>query len=177
MIIDNQKTQLFRVIRRSQLGAAAFEYFPVWSELYDYEEIEDIERWGLDREQVLALFEANSSSDDDSVYTLLESHPFPARMRIFIRATFTTASGRVLSGMVMNEGAFCIEVFHEGAGFIFGRHPQLGSLNQRQEQQLMSALGTTAPVFPLRYETAYEDKSGAVIAGLFMYGVEDEADL
>lgn len=47
----------FRVLPESQLSEQDFDDYPVWSEYYDWEEIEDLERWGLNREKVLHLFE------------------------------------------------------------------------------------------------------------------------
>jgi hypothetical protein len=66
----------FRVLPQSQLSERDFDEYPVWSEHYDCDEIEDIERWGLDREKVLKLFKENSPGNEHCVYTLLEVNPF-----------------------------------------------------------------------------------------------------
>ncbi|MCD9568500.1 hypothetical protein [Pseudomonas protegens] len=148
-----EKPKMFRVLPHSQLTEAAFDFFPVWSEHYDFDEIDDVVRWGLDREQVLALFEINSPLDEHCVYTLLESNPFPPRMRIYIRATIETADGKLLKGSVMNEDAFCLEVFHAGAVFTFSRHPMLRNLNQKEEIRLLKKLGPNTQIFP--YHLSY----------------------
>lgn len=113
----------FRVLRQSLLSESDFDEFPVWSEHYDYDELEDIERWGLDRDEVVRLFRDNSPENEHCVYTLLESNPFPERMRLFIRASIITAAGRRLKGYVMNEDAFCLGIFFNGAELIFSSPP------------------------------------------------------
>lgn len=164
----------FRVIPQSQLSERDFDDFPVWSEHYDYEEIEDIERWGLDRDTVLQLFERNSPGNEHCVYTLLESNPFPERMRIFIRAKLKTASGVHLKGYVMNENAFCLGVFYNDQEFIFSRHPLLENENKNHEAELANSLGGNAgDIFPVTYETEFMAKSGKQIVGTFMYGQKE----
>lgn len=166
MFIMNQ----FRVIQQSQLSELDFDRFPVWSEYYDFEEIEDIERWGLDRNTVLALFETNSPENEHCVYTLLQSNPFPERMRIFIRAKLRAASGAPLKGYIMNENAFCLGVFHYGKEYIFSRHPLLHEENDKHKVELAKAIGTKPDtVFPIRYKTEFNDKNGNRISGIFTY--------
>ena len=146
----------------------------MWSEYYDWEEIEDIERWGLNKDEVLEIFEKNSPENEHCVYTLLESNPFPERMRIFIRANLTTSQGIELKGYVMNEDAFCLGVFHDDKEFIFSRHPLLEIANQGQENELARSLAVeTETLFPMRYETQFLDKDGEQIMGEFMYGQEE----
>jgi hypothetical protein len=160
----------FRVLPQSLLSESDFDEFPVWSEFYDYDELEDIERWGLDRDEVLRLFRDNSPGNEHCVYTLLESNPFPERMRVFIRASIITASGRRLKGYVMDENAFCLGVFFNGAEFIFSRHPMLATENGTREQSLQTALEAAEIIFPVTYETNFQCKSGKRIAGEFSYG-------
>ena len=163
----------FRVLPQSQLSEQDFDEYPVWSEHYDYDEIEDIERWGLDRELVLHLFAENSPGNEHCVYTMLEANPFPARMRIFIRATITATDGTSLKGYVMNEDAFCLSVFHSGREFIFSKHPMLGRENQKHESQLLSAMGRTLPIFPVKFATEFRSTEGNLISGEFMYGTPE----
>ncbi|WP_017904432.1 hypothetical protein [Pseudomonas asplenii] len=169
MAIDTQAIAAFRVLPQSQLDEAAFDYYPVWSEHYDYEEIDDVVRWGLDRDQVLQLFKVNSAGNEHSVYTLLESNPFPPRMRVFVRATIETADGKRLKGYVVNEDAYCLTMFHEGESFHFSTHPLLKDLNQEHERALLASLGTEVQVFPVRYRTDFNDAEGQLIAGIFRY--------
>jgi len=169
MTIDMQALAAFRVLPQSQLGEEAFDYYPVWSEHYDYEEIDDIVRWGLDQERVLQMFKANSDGNEHCVYTLLESNPFPPRMRLFVRASIETADGKLLKGHVVNEDAYCLTIFHGGESFHFSTHPLLKDLNQQQERALLASLGTEAQVFPVRYRTEFNDTDGQLIAGKFRY--------
>lgn len=162
----------FRVVPHSQLSEQHFDEFPVWSEHYDFDEIEDIERWGLDREQVLKLFDEHSPGNEHCVYTLLESNPFPGRLRIFIRAVLMASDGRRLKGFVMNEDAYCLCIYYSGEKFYFSRNSLLGSLNENEEQQLIKAIGNPAKIFPIQYETEFKSKSGVLIAGEFAYGAD-----
>jgi hypothetical protein len=147
----------FRVLPRSKLSEEEFDAFPVWCEHYDWEEIEDIERWGLNRDETLRLFNQNSQGNEHCVYTLLEANPFPQRIRIFIRAIITGADGRKLKGYVMNEGAFCLTIFHDNKQFVFSRHPMLNTENKRHEEALCNAIGGAAVTFPALYETEFKD--------------------
>jgi len=95
------------------------------------------------------------------------------RIAIFIRAAIRTTDERVLKGFVMNEDAFCLQIFHEGERFMFSRHPMLESENRKQERDLLTALGPDARVFPVCYDTEFDDADGGVIAGAFMYGTKE----
>ncbi|KPA87851.1 hypothetical protein PF66_05809 [Pseudomonas asplenii] len=170
MPIDTQAIATFRVLPQSQLDEEAFDDYPVWSEYYDHEEIDDVVRWGLDRELVLQLFKVNAAGNEHCVYTLLESNPFPLRMRLFVRASIETADGKRLKGYVVNEDAYCLTIFHEGESFHFSTHPLLKDLNQEHERALLAALGNEAQVFPVRYHTEFNDTDGQLIAGTFLYG-------
>ena len=164
----------FRVIPGGDLAERHFDEWPVWSEYYDYEEIEDVERWGLDREKVLRQFQANERDGEHCVYTLLETDPFPERMRIFIRAELKTSGGIGLKGNVMDEEAFVLTVYVAGESFMFSRHPLLEDLNREQERQLERALNVPpGAVFPIQYRTAYTSRNGEPIAGNFQYGTRE----
>lgn len=161
----------FRVLPGRELSEQHFDEWPVWSEHYDNDELEDIERWGLDRESVVRLFQQNERDNEHCVYTLLEANPFPARMRIFITATLEAEDGRRLKGYVMNEDAFCLSVFSKGQEFVFSSNPMLEGLNREQEQKLLQCLGTpTAQLFPIKYRTNYRTSNGREISGAFNYG-------
>ncbi len=164
----------FEVIPQSQLSEKHFLEYPVWSEHYDWEEIEDIERWGLDRELVLKQFEENSIDNDHCVYTLLEVNPFPERMRIYISASLVCANGIKLTGYVVNESAYCLTVFFQGEEYIFSTHPLLASGNIEHAYELAKAL-QVAPesIFPIIYTTQYFSRKGEIIKGQFMYGVKN----
>ena len=164
----------FKVLPQCRLSESHFDDFPVWSEFYDPEELEDIARWGLDRNQILELIEKNSTGNEHCVYTLLEANPFPERMRIFIRAKLRTKVGVILKGYVMNEGAFCLGVFHNGKEFIFSRHPMLEKENNNHEMELAHSMGVKpGTIFPVHYETEFTSRQGNVIAGEYMYGQKE----
>ena len=168
------KLDKFKVIPQSQLSKSCFEEFPVWSEHYDYEEIEDIERWGLNKEKVLKLFETNSQGNEHCVYTLLESDPFPERMRIFIKAKLNTANGVELDGYVVNENAYCLGVFYKGKEFIFSTHPLLIKENNKQQQDLALLLNSeNADIFPIEYITTFKSRINSEIKGEFIYNKKD----
>jgi hypothetical protein len=160
----------FRVLPQSELSEQHFDEWPVWSEHYDYDELEDIERWGLDPDEVLKTFRQNQSDDAPCVYTMLEANPFPPRMRIFIRAYLEAANGQSLKGYVMDEDPFCLSVFWNGQEFGFSAHPDLESMNREQEHKLLLSLGTpAATLFPMTYRTDYQDTNGEIIAGRFQW--------
>jgi hypothetical protein len=168
----------FQVLPQSALSEQSFDEFPIWSEHYDFEELEDIERWGLDRDVVLAMFRENELGSQHCVYTLLESNPFPARMRIFIKASLETQGGILMKGYVMNEDAFCLTVFSKGDQFHFSRHPSLEHINRESERALAQSTGISeSELFPLKYGTDFKDSSGEVIAGIFEFGKMISGDL
>lgn len=161
----------FRVLPESQLSEQHFDEFPVWSELYDYEEIDEIVGWGLEREQVLQAIQDNHTGNEHCVYTMLEANPFPPRMRIFIAASLEAANCQRLKGFVMNEDADCLTVFSNGHEFHFSRHPSPYGLDKESEQRLLQSLGwQDGELFPMKYVTRYHNESGGLIAGTFHYG-------
>ena len=159
----------FRVIPQSELSEADFDDYPVWSEHYDYDELEEIEAWGLNRQQVLTLFAEKSPENGHCVYTLLQTNPFPERTRIFIRASISCTDGTRFKGYIMNEDAYCLTIFHSGKEFVFSKHPLLARENQRSEHKLLEVAGMSSGIFPMRYETEFHDKTGRRIAGVFMH--------
>lgn len=164
----------FKVLPISDLAEQTFDEWPVWSEHYDYDEIEDIVRWGLIREEVLRLFQQNENGNEHCVYTLLETNPFPERMRIYIKAMLVTANGQSFKGYVINEDAYCISIFHGGREFSFSYHPMSESHNREQEQKLLRSLGSLgSELFPITYKTDYFASNGDRICGVFHYGTRE----
>ncbi len=162
------KADMFKVIPETELNEAMFDYFPVWSEHYDWEEIEDIERWGLDRNVVLELFKKNERGNLHCLYTCLEHSPFPERMRLFIKATLKTKGGIQLKGYIMNENAFCLAIFVQGKKYYFSRHPMLIDQFNMELARLSSALGVNSKnIFPIHYETTFYSRTGNRILGVF----------
>lgn len=164
---------LFKVIPQRTLSEELFDEFPVWSEYYEWDELEEIEGWGLDREVVLKMLNENSIDNEHCLYTLLEANPFPKRMRIFIGARITTAGGVELKGYVMNEDAYCLCIIHDGAEYFFSCHPTFKGCTLELANKLSMLLNVPASdFFPLHYETDYYARDGSPIAGTFMYGQE-----
>jgi len=160
--------QQFIVMPSSQLSEKDFDTFPVWSEHYDYDELEDFERWGLDRETVMHLIETNSIGNEHCVYTLLEANPFPPRMYIYIRAKLRTASGLLLKGYILNEEAACLGVFHNKKRFIFNPHPLIKDRWDESLSDLAHSMGVDpASIFPIHYETEFTSMEGNIICGEF----------
>src|SRR5579859_6357559 len=131
----------FRVIPQSELSEQHFDEWPVWSEHYDYDEIEDIVSWGVSREEALQAFRQNERGNEHCVYTLLQANPFPPRMRIFIKASLQAANGVSLKGYVMNEDAYFLAVFSKGKKFCFSRLPLVEDLHRKEEQKLRRSIG------------------------------------
>jgi hypothetical protein len=171
-IKDVYPPSAFRIVRGSALSKADFDAHPIWSEYYDFEERDEIEEWGVDREWLdTALDGVYADGNDHPCYTILRPYPLPARMRQFLKATFTTPAGRSLNGYVMNEDAYVVSVF-VGADeeFGFSRHPHLSDSNALDLGGLCAAIGTDDPIFPLRYRTEFLDSEDRLIEGTFSPG-------
>lgn len=141
--------------------------YPVWSEHYDFDEIEEIVSWGIDRDWLLKELQSKHSGNEHCLYPLLQTNPFPPRMRIFIKARFKTTGGQDLEGYVMDEDAFVIHIFYSDGEYGFSRHPLLENLNKEQEERLKEKIGEF--IFPLTYETDFLAQDGKRICGEFVY--------
>ena len=162
------KIDKFKVIPETKLSEAEFDYFPVWSEHYDWEEIEELERWGLDKDKVLESFSTNQQGNLHCLYTCLQCDPLPNRMRIYIKAKLKTQNGIELKGYILNENAFNLCVFLEGKKYCFSRYLMLSDMMNKQLTRLSAALGVESEnVFPISYETDFFDKAGNKILGIF----------
>ena len=159
---------MFVLIPQSELSKEHFEAYPIWSEHYDYDEIDEIVSWGIDREWLLQEIRAKCTGSEHCVYPLLQTDPLPARMRIFIKARFQTPDGVILSGFVVNEDAYAMGIFWGNAEYGFNNHPLLRELNKVQEAKLKEAVGYT--IFPLKYETDFRNNDGERIRGEFSFG-------
>ena len=159
---------MFVLIPHSELSKEHFEAYPVWSEHYDYDEIDEIVSWGIDREWLLREIEAKCTGNEHCVYTLLQTNPLPERMRIFIRARFRTPNGVNLNGFVVNEDAYALGIFWENVKYVFNNHPLLRELNEEQEAKLRDTVGDA--IFPLQYETDFRNNAGERIRGEFSLG-------
>ena len=144
---------MFTLIPQSELSEKHFELYPVWSEHYDYEEIDEIVGWGISRDWLIEEIKEKCTGNEHCVYPVLQTNPLPDRMRIFIKAKFKTPNGINLSGFVVNEDAYCISIFSENEEYLFNNHSLMQDLNQAQENKLEGTLKTF--IFPLEYETDF----------------------
>lgn len=168
---------MFRVIPQSKLSSEHFDEYPVWSEHYDYDEIDDIVDWGINKEWCLQEFEEKEKGNEHSVYPVLRTEPLPDRMRIFIKAEFRTDKGRVLKGYVMNEDAFCITIFSGKEDYTFSSHPMLWDLNKESLRKLSEAEGMGMhDVFPLNFSTNFTRNDGTPIEGIASPPTKPEQD-
>ena len=107
----------FLLIPMSQLGEVQFQMYPVWSEFYDSEEVEEIVNWGVSRDWLLKELGRLHAGDEHCAYPVLLLESLPQRMRLYVRAYFETHEGRRLNGFVMNDDAYCIGIFYGGRKF------------------------------------------------------------
>lgn len=147
-----------------------FEYWPVWSEHYDYEEIEDIERWGVDREWVLQKFREYDTGGPHPHYTVLDLENLPFHnMRIFIKARFVTPCRQELTGYIMNHGELGIAIFGRNEDYLFSNHPSLSNEMKKRHKEAVEEFNVTS-LFPLKFETEFNGASGQRIAGAYELG-------
>ena len=163
----NMNTTGFWMISRSALSHEHLEYYPVWSEFYDYEEREEILEWGINAASFDQDFARHHDGSDHAVYTLLQVNPFPPRMRIYIKAKFVTPAGQSLSGYIVNVDADpAAAVFFGGREFIFNTN--LRDLGWQEAKLLREMLvDPSDPLFPLIYRTDFMDEDGKEIQGAF----------
>ena len=163
--------EIFKLVRTRELSKRHFDMHPIWSELYDAEEFDEIVSWGVDPAWLAAEIERVHDGSDHAAYPVLQPYPLPGRMRLFMKARLITAGGTIVDGCVMNENAFVLKVFADDQKFTFSRHAELADLNRPELKRLQRALGKPDdPVFPLRYETDFLDHEDQPIAGEFIAG-------
>ncbi len=158
---------MFKIISTDEFTLKIFDEYPVWSEHYDYYEIEEIVSWGIDRKWLLDEIDKKHTGNDHCYYPLLKTNPFPARMRIYIKAHITTKSGKAFSGYIINEDAYVICLFVNGEEIGFSANlSQKGQIDsiKRLEELTKSKYSS---LFPLKYETEFFSSSGKKIDGLF----------
>src|SRR5687768_4775717 len=102
---------IFRIVTAKDFTPEVFTYHPLWSEFYDFHELDDIQRWGLDRQAVHEELKSKTIEQQHPFYTIPQSEFPPDRMRYFCLANLTTKTGRLLQGSIMNDGELIIEIF------------------------------------------------------------------
>src|SRR5690606_32813807 len=157
----------------SQLSKCHFDLHPIWSEYYDFDELEKIVSWGVDRQWLQRGLERVDDGSDHCAYPILRPYPLPGRMRLYMKARFVTAGGTKLDGWVMNENAFVVTLFTDDGEYGFSRHSALGDLNGQDLRRLQAAIGRSDdPVCPLRYETDFLGPDNMLLAGTFTAVIE-----
>ena len=158
----------FRIIPGDEpLTEADFIEWPAWSEHYDFEDIELIASWGIDRDWIAQQFRDMNTGGSHPHFTILDLEHLPhENMRIFLKAEFRHGSGLVIPGIIMNSDAFYIELFVGEEIGSFSRHPSLGSEMMELKRRLEKKLGVDE-LFPLRYFTPFRDSDGRIIEGEF----------
>lgn len=166
-ILPPDERPVFRLVPESDFSYRHLREYPVWSEFYDPEERDEIIGWGIDAEWLDQELARHHHGSDHAVYPLLERNPFPARMRIFIRARFRTAGGQSLSGWIVNEDASpSVWIVQDGKEFGFNRNlPDWADDDARALRR--SLPDPTDPVFPLAFEADFTDATGEMIRGTF----------
>lgn len=144
-----------------------FEFWPAWSEHYDFEEIRLIASWGIDREWTLSKFREYDTGGAHPHYTILDLEKLPLEnMRIFLKASFEHRSGATLDGYIMNEGALVIVLFSPTRDYTFSNHPALRNEMERQVQSAETEFAIS-PLFPLKFSTQFQNVLGETIGGIY----------
>lgn len=170
-VIPEDQRPAFRLVPESQFSEEHLQKYPVWSELYDWQEREEIIGWGIDAELLDQEIAKNHDGSDHAMYPLLEVNPFPPRVRISVRARFRTAAGQNLRGYVVlkMDADPIVSVVHEGQEFGFSRvFPEWATEDRQLLQRLLP--DPTDPILPLAYETDFTDEEGNRIQGTFDLG-------
>lgn len=157
----------FRIVH--DLTASLFNECAVWSEFYDFDELEDIRSWGVDEKYIVELLRTAEKGGAHPYYPVHNLEILPDRMRIFIYAKFVSPSGTEFDGVICNPSPFVIGIFLGDEIEIF--NPNLMEFWNLNEAKVRSAFDIgKEPIFPLHYSTSFKDSSGNKIAGVFSRG-------
>ena len=144
-----------------------FEYWPVWSEHYDYEEIEGIEKWGVDKQWALDKFKEFDTGGSHPHYTVLDLNNLPLdNIRIYIKAKFNLPNGQELNGYIMNLAELCIGIFGGDKDYLFSNHEMLSDEMTVLHEQAAKEFNVNS-LFPLKFETEFRDSDGKPIMGIY----------
>jgi len=97
--MDEDTSAKFRIKSGGgRLERSDFDYWPAWSEYYDFEELDLIETWGIARDWALGKFCEHNKGGSHPHYTILDLDNLPFdNMRIYLLADFITPGGYKLS--------------------------------------------------------------------------------
>ncbi|EMJ67204.1 hypothetical protein [Leptospira sp. P2653] len=141
---------MIEVISEEAFGHAALARHPVWSEYYDFEKIEEVAGWGVNREWLASELAFKGNGSKHPYYSIpIEKLPV-TRMRIYFAASFVTKGGAQLKGWILQNG-FVIGIhLSPDENAVFSRHPQLEKFNDKELGKLVSFLKINPEeVFPL----------------------------
>ncbi|MBO1257087.1 hypothetical protein J3L16_15490 [Alteromonas sp. 5E99-2] len=157
----------FKIVQH--LTPDLFKECPVWSEYYDYEELEELSSWGVKKRHIDKLLKIAKKDAAHPYYPINNMLSLPDRMRIFIHVVFKTPSGRSLEGVICNPNPFVIGIFVNEVIELF--NPNLPEFWEKAESNLRKVFNIeNEAVFPLAYETEYEDSNGTKIQGVYEFG-------
>ena len=164
---------VFAMKSLADLDASDFARHPIWSEYYDYTERQDILDWGVPPSVLDGLLAVHHTGNVHAVYTVLKPFPLPDRMRLYIRAKFTTEDGDAFDGYVVNDDAYYYSIFTRGQEFSFGRNGNLDEFDRQSLDALRASLDNPAfQLLPLKFNTDILDDSGNRIGGTIVDGGE-----
>ena len=154
----------FRIERR--LNAALFEEHPVWSEYYDYDELDELRSWRVDETHLSTLLRIAAEGSDHPYYPVIELDPLPLRMRIYIACLFRTPTGKELKGFIINPDPLAVGIFAQGDIEIF--NSTLPDFARESERRVIKACGLdNDTIFPLTYKAVHVGEHGRAIEGVY----------
>ncbi|HPI94929.1 MAG TPA: hypothetical protein PK055_00915 [Gammaproteobacteria bacterium] len=154
----------FRIER--DLTPLLFAEHAVWSEYYDFEELEEIRSWGIEEKFIDELLKIAKEGGDHPYYPVPLDEVIPDRMRIFIYTKFKTLNGYELEGVICNPDPFVIGIFVDDEIVIF--NPNLLEFWQKSESIVKKHFGIESfELFPMNYETPYQDCDGNSVKGSY----------
>ena len=115
----------FEIVESEKLTVEKFREYPIWSEYYDFNELDEIEDWGFNRDAILQELKIKEIESQHPYYTVPISDFPPERMRYFTKAKFKTINGLELDGAIMNEGNGVIAIFLNNEYISISNHPSL----------------------------------------------------
>lgn len=158
---------MFTVVRESQFGKWIFDLYPVWARYSDWDEIDMIVTWGIDRDEVVRLLQENSDGNDHGLYPVLRTDPLPEHDNLLIRADFVTPEGLNLVGCLSGPEALAINLFYGDSFFPFLSN-WLNEWNALSLERLRTAIGKpNAVIFPCSYQTGFRTAGGDLVRGVF----------
>ena len=159
----------FKIIESRKLSPDKFREYPLWSEYYDFEEIEDIQGWGFKKDDVIKELKKKEIDGHHPLYTAPICE-FPIiRLRYFTKTKFKTKEGAVLEGAIMNDGSSVIYIFIGDEYLTINNHPLLRELNNKSLQKISNFYRLPMiSLNQLEFETEIPVDKDKRIKGIFM---------